>query len=271
VNPRGYEVVWPLDRRHYLTVEAHPIIMRAAPPAPATPAITAITVASQTVVDGRRLAAKALLLGAHCSQRRVIALLRVSRWTLDRITHGKTVTGLPEPEVLEMAQTCLEESTNRGSTAEERQAARAWLQTPTIPTPITAETPDANVGRDVRNATAIVAPPGAAVATPAAADSGRRPRVASSYPSAEMTSAVERAKNDAHASLALKHLETVSQQQRRILHRTVILDYALKAEALDLCMLRAALAELVSDINDAARAIGVIVQQATHGTEMRGQ
>jgi hypothetical protein len=45
----------------------------------------------------------------------------------------------------------------------------------------------------------------------------------------------------------------------------------LKADALDSPTRREAVADLLADITDAARAIGVIVQQATHGTETRGR
>jgi hypothetical protein len=75
-----------------------------------------------------------------------------------------------------------------------------------------------------------------------------------------MRSAGGTAENGAHAGLALEQLEAVSQYQRRILHRTVILDCALKAEALD--PMREALADLLGDITTAAREIGAIVQQA---------
>jgi hypothetical protein len=178
------------------------------------------------------------------------------------------VTDIPQPEVLEMATAVVEESSSRGSTPDERAAALAWLRTSTIVTTITAKksgtpdfpTPDANVGRDVRIANAIVDPPGAAVATPEP-DSGRRPRVASSRPPAKMRSAGGPATNGAHAGLAREQLEAVSQQQRRIERRSLILDCALKT--LDPPPMREALADLVADISEAARAIGMIVGQAT--------
>ena len=39
-----------------------------------------------------------------------------------------TSAPLRDPQALEGARTCLEDTASRGSTAEEREAARAWLQ-----------------------------------------------------------------------------------------------------------------------------------------------
>src|SRR4029450_12618167 len=114
----------------------------------------------------------------------------------------------------------------------------------------TTETPDANVGRDVRIANAIVDPPVAGVATPEP-DSGRRRRVASSRPPAKMKSVGGAATNGAHAGLARHQLDAGSQQQRRVLRRTVILDCALKADALDPPTMREAVADLLGDITEA--------------------
>ena len=52
-----------------------------------------------------------------------------------------------------------------------------------------------------------------------------------------MTSAAGAATDDGDGGLALEQLEAVTQQQRRILHHTLVLDCALKAEALDLPIL----------------------------------
>jgi hypothetical protein len=182
-----YEVVWPLDRRDYLTVESYPLVS-AEPPIPAN---TPITVASQAAGDGRRLAAKALLRGAHCPRKRIIELLRISKWTLERIAQRT------------------ENSYDAGTS------------------------------------------------------SGGLPRVASSRPPAKMKSAGGPATNGAHAGLALEQVHALTQQQQRILHRSVVLDCALKADALDPPTMREAVADLLADITEAARAIGVIVQQAT--------
>jgi hypothetical protein len=96
----------------------------------------------------------------------------------------------------------------------------------------------------------------------AGTSSGGRPRVASSRPPAKMKSAGGPATNGAHAGLALEQVHALTQQQR-ILHRSVVLDCALKADALDPPTMREAVADLLADITEAARAIGVIVQQAT--------
>jgi hypothetical protein len=60
-------------------------------------------------------------------------------------------------------------------------------------------------------------------------------------------------------------LEALERQQQRILHRTQLIDYVLAAEQRNggTLTLGVALAELLQDITDAARAIGAIVQQAT--------
>jgi len=61
--------------------------------------------------------------------------------------------------------------------------------------------------------------------------------------------------------LALEQVHALTQQQRRIEHRSLILECAVKT--LDPPPMREAVADLCADILEAARAIGVIVRQAT--------
>jgi hypothetical protein len=60
------------------------------------------------------------------------------------------------------------------------------------------------------------------------------------------------------ASLALEQIEALTREQQRIERRSLILGYAVAT--LDSVPLRDALAELLADINEAARTIGAIVQ-----------
>jgi hypothetical protein len=64
--------------------------------------------------------------------------------------------------------------------------------------------------------------------------------------------------------LAREQVDALTRQHQRILHRASLIDYVLAAEkqAGQTLTLGDALAELVADITDAARAIGAIVQQA---------
>ena len=67
-----------------------------------------------------------------------------------------------------------------------------------------------------------------------------------------------------HAALALEQVEELTRQQQRILHRPVLIDYVLAGgQALTM---GEALADLLADIIDAARAIGTMLQQAGNGT-----
>src|SRR5262249_53545668 len=63
--------------------------------------------------------------------------------------------------------------------------------------------------------------------------------------------------------LGLEQVHALIQQQQRILHRSVVLEWALHAEALDPSTLREAFADLLVDIITSARTIGALVQQAT--------
>ena len=80
------------------------------------------------MTPGRELAVRALLAGADCLQQRVSDLLGVSRRTIGRMADADLSAMLRDPQALEGARTCLADTASRGSTAEEREAAVAWLR-----------------------------------------------------------------------------------------------------------------------------------------------
>jgi hypothetical protein len=131
VRPDDLEVVWPLHRSHYLSpaLTDEDFVMRSDPmhsdpvsaedtPPPAPDAMT----------PGRELAVRALLAGADCLQQRVSDLLGVSRRTIGQMADADLSAALRDPQALEGARTCVADTASRGSTAEEREVALAWLQ-----------------------------------------------------------------------------------------------------------------------------------------------
>jgi hypothetical protein len=74
--------------------------------------------------QGRVLAVHAFLQGARCRERRVSELLEVSARTVGRDRARPPLTAAP---ILERAQECIAASAVRGSTAEERAAALAFV------------------------------------------------------------------------------------------------------------------------------------------------
>jgi hypothetical protein len=156
-----FEVVWPLDRWHYLTVP-DPDVPADPPPLASTWAAggavarnesrtTAVTIGvsngdghdqrvgdqrldgdghdppdrdDSTPPQARALAVRAFLQGATCREPRVRALLGVSARTLGRDRAHPLLTA---PAHLERAQTLIAASADRGSTVDERAAAIAWL------------------------------------------------------------------------------------------------------------------------------------------------
>ncbi len=120
------EVVWPLHRSHYLSpalidedLVMHSDLVSAEETSPPSP---------DALTPGRELAVRALLVGADCLQQRVSNLLGVSRRTIGRLADADCTSALRDPQALEGARTCLEDTASRGSTAEERETALAWLQ-----------------------------------------------------------------------------------------------------------------------------------------------
>ena len=163
---------------------------------------------------GRDLAARALLAGAG-TQQRVSDLLGVSRRTIGRMAEADFSTALRDPQVLEDARTCLEDTARRGSTAEERAAAVAWLQ---------------EAARDEHQVAlkpAATTPPRASpVANPTPRVLPRRPR----RPVAPRNGAATSTTDTPGPPAPLLQVDALRRQQQRILHRSALIDYVLAAE-----------------------------------------
>ena len=148
---------------------------------------------------------------------------------------------LRDPQVLEGARTCLDETARRGSTVEERAAALAWLQT---------------AARDEHQVAGVQAlrrrPP---EPRPGA---GRRPR---------RNGGTRR--HGSATPTAVPHapplqVEALRRQQQRILHRSALIDHVLAAETRrgGPLTMGEALAELLAEITEAAHTIGTLLQDA---------
>ena len=86
--------------------------------------------------QGRALAVHAFLQGAQCRVSRVSALLGVSTRSVGRHRARPRLTTRP---ILEVAQTCIAASADRGSTPAERAAAAVWLAGEAAPAPVEPE------------------------------------------------------------------------------------------------------------------------------------
>jgi hypothetical protein len=108
VNTSELEVIWPLHRWHYLSVQSD----HSLPPDPRRVNMNAVdeSLSVTVAVRGRELAARALPVGAGCGQQRVSTLLEVSRRTIGRMTDAEGTTALQDPRGLEAARTCLAET-----------------------------------------------------------------------------------------------------------------------------------------------------------------
>jgi hypothetical protein len=122
------EVIWPRHKSDYLFVPHPELVNMETVEAPLSPPIAAIAGRETVRHTGmpKALAARALL-GAECSQQRAADLIGSNRRTLGRMVETDLTTALRNPQALERARTCLEDTAGRGSTAEERAAAVAWL------------------------------------------------------------------------------------------------------------------------------------------------
>ena len=152
-------------------------------------------------------------------------------------------TALRDPQLLEGARTCLAETADRGSTAEEREAAIAWLQEPAR-----GDTRSPRVQALRRRP---LRPTGA----------GRRPcRTGGAHRTGAATPTTA-----PHAPPPPLQVEALRRQQRRILHRSALVDYVLAAETRGCGPLTMGdgLAELLADITEAARTIGALLQPTT--------
>jgi hypothetical protein len=113
------EVVWPLDRWHYLSPSLY---------------LTETDMADDVIPDmtplsyrARDLAARALLAGAACTQQRVSELLETSRRSVGRAVETDLGAAMQDAAVVAEARAALAGTARCGSTAEEREAAERWL------------------------------------------------------------------------------------------------------------------------------------------------
>jgi hypothetical protein len=218
------EVVWPLHRSHYL----NPSLQESE-----TDMIDHVTSDPTPVsAPGRDLAARALL-AAACTQQRVSTLLETSRRSVGRDVDNDLRSIRQDAGVVAEARAVLAESARRGSTVEEREAAERWL--------------------------AQARPTHQAVET-----TTRRPPPRRSMPRGPKAASTPagRSPNGRSPTTPRLPIEALERQRQRILHRTQLIEYVLTAEQRNGGMLTLgdALAELLQDITDAARAIGALVQ-----------
>jgi hypothetical protein len=280
VNPGELEVVWPLNRWHYLTVPdpdvpAHPPALASTWVAQSSPRSVSGPVASApfeigvsngdgpdqaspggrshasvldpTLQAGRALAVHAFLQGATCRPRRASALLGTHARTVGR---DRTRPLLMAPPNLERAQALIAASADRGSTAEERAAAAAWL------------TEAARGEHQGEMQPAAKAPVSASVDRKAPVHARRptRPKVLSSNGGPRNGSAATTAVVPDPPGPLLP-VDALRRQQQRILHRATIIHYVLTGERQggDSLTMGDALAELLADIAEAARTIGTLL------------
>jgi hypothetical protein len=207
------------------------------------------------------------LLGAGCSHQRAADLLHTSRRTVGRLAETDLTPAWRAPQLLEAARTSLEDTASRGSTAEERAAAAAWLTT--------AARDEHQVEGVVATETDMRRLQPAAATPPVSAPGARKARVHARRPSrtgahhngahrnraATLTAVLP----DPPSPASLDHVDALRRQQQRILHRTELLNYVLTVEKRSGAPLTMgdALAELLADIAEAARTIGTILHPVT--------
>jgi hypothetical protein len=270
VTVAHYEVVWPLDKRHYLSpaLSESDVMSTAMASSELTPsdrrdqaddAITALnpmtasapSTPSRPSTTGRDLAGRALLAG--CSKPRTRDLLGVSSRTVGRIADADLTDALQDAEAVEQARTCLAETASRGSTPAERDAAEAWLR---------------ETMRDARQVERVRAK---AISRRSATTATRHVPARRPHRNGTATPAKPKAEETPTPSgLALEQVDELQRQQRRILHRSTVIDCVLKAEGLagpshgaaeDTRTMGNALIELVTDVIEASRTIEAILLQ----------
>ena len=151
---------------------------------------------------------------------------------------------LGDGDVVDQARTYLADTASRGSTTEEREIAEAWL--------VNAVRDDQHAERFHRR-TASRRP---VIKRNGAGGSVKRPAVIPVTHDASRPGTPP-------AAFACDQLDALTRQQRRILHRSALLAYVIAAENRGghALTLGDALAELLSDITEAAQTIGTILQQ----------
>lgn len=219
----AFEVVWPLQRGHYLNPSLND---------QETDMPEDVTPETPVSAPGRDLAARALLAG--CTQQRVSALLETSRRSVGRAAETDLAAALQDPAVVAEARTVLADSARRGSSAEERDAAETWL---------------AEALREER----------AIESTSRRTTSGRAKK--KSVPKGVSTATQRPNNRTPPPAPPLAQLDVFECQQERIRHRTQVIAYVLTTEHRNgsALTLGDALTELLADINDAVQTIGTIL------------
>jgi hypothetical protein len=228
------EVVWPLDRWHYLSVPEEEVMT----PEPAL---------ADPLAPAQALAARAFLAGAGCTQARVGVLLDTNRRRIGRLVATERTTAVQEAAVLAQARACLTASETRGSTMAEREAAEAWLLQAERDGRPTEPASAATMGKP---RTRPASKPARRAATGTPKTRAQRPAAMPAPPTA-----VPR-----RASLALEQVEALTREQQRLARRSLILGCAVTT--LDPAPLREALADLVTEIAESARVIGMLLRPA---------
>jgi hypothetical protein len=202
---------------------------------------------------GRALAARALV-AAGRTQQRVATLLETSRRSVGRAGETDLAAALHDAAVVTEARSVLAATARQGSTDAERDAALAWLQE--------AARDEHQAERDDQ-ADRTQASRRVAARRPAPRHPARPSRNGAHRHGAATLTAVLL---DPPARASLDHVDALRRQQQRILHRTELLNYVLTAEKRSGAPLTMgdALAELLGDIAEAARAIGTLLP-ATNG------
>jgi hypothetical protein len=184
----------------------------------------------------------------------VSELLGVSRRTVGRTVDPDFVTALHDADVVDQARTCLANTASHGSTAEEREAAEAWLVHAVRDEQQVEQFHQRTSGRRPR-ATA-----NARAATAVTRNGASRP--------VKRSAATPVMPGPLPAVFARDQLNALARQQQRILHRSTLIDFVLTSEKQGLT-LGDALAELW-DITEAARTIGTILQTANREPNRHG-
>jgi hypothetical protein len=224
--------------------------------------LTASTPSDRAPVATPDALAVRALLGGLCSQQRVSDLFGVSRRTIGRLAEAEDSTAMRDPQRLECARTCLEETAGRGSTIEERDSAAAWLAVTARDAHQGAVTASRHVQQPDRP---LLKPdrPKTAAPRPVSPSRGRKARVHVRRPprtGAHRAAASTAVIPDPPAPRI--PVDALRRQQQRILHHSTIVNYILMAETRSGAPLTMgdALAELLGDISEAARTIGTILQ-----------
>ena len=189
---------------------------------------------------------------AGVCRQRVAELLHTSRRSIGRMVEADVTAALVDVDVVDQARTYVADTAIRGSTAEEREAAAAWL--------VHAVRDEQHVAR-FHQRTPSRRPTASARATTTvkrnnAGSPMKRPAVTPVTRSATRP-------GPPPEMFAPDSVDALTRQQQRIVHRSALLAYVITAENRSghALTLGDALLELLADITEAARMIGTILQQ----------